>query len=345
MLPDLQQILNSGQVTNNGPFVQRFEAALTAHLGIPTIVFSSGMAALIAMLRAVDVAGGYVVCPSFTFAATPHAIVMAGGAPLFVDIDPQSLALSGDALWGLEGHPIKAVLGVDPYGICWRPPENCFVYTPVLIDAAPSFGSDIGELPPVHRGSAQIFSFHATKPFSTMEGGALCSADPDLLNRARAIRNFGQESNGDCAVVGFNGKMMEVCAAVGLRQLEDWGFRSHARSWSASRLREALRGIEGLRVQETPPGQRPVWTYLPVFIEPDFGRSRLAVMGALTALGVQPRAYYWPPCHKLTCYDRGESLPVTERLAEQVISLPVYDNMTGDEIDHIAEAFRKIRNG
>lgn len=345
MLPDLQRILNSGQVTNNGPFVQQFETALTKHLGIPTIVFSSGMAALIAMLRAVDVARGQVLCPSFTFAATPHAIVLAGGTPVFADVDPENLSLCLDPqLFRNRYRYVKAVLAVDPYGICWDPPD--WPYTiPILIDSAPSFGSDVRDLPPVDRAAAQIFSFHATKPFSTMEGGALCSRDEDLIRRAKVIRNFGQEADGDCAVVGFNGKMLEVCAAVGLRQLEDWGFRSHSRSWSASRLREGLRGIEGLRVQETPPGQRPVWVYLPVFIEPEFGKSRDDVVAELAGRGIQARIYY-RACHELSCYaGNNVRFPVTERLAAQVISLSVYDNMTGDEIGYIAQAFREIRNG
>jgi dTDP-4-amino-4,6-dideoxy-D-glucose transaminase len=342
LLPQLNQILASGQVTNNGPFVQQFERELTARLGIPTIVFSSGMAALIAMLRAVDVADGYVICPSFTFPATPHAIVMAGATPLFADIDPITLTLQNDRVTALARPPVMAVLGVDPYGICWQPPAALEV--PILIDAAPSFGSDIFNVYdlPTSRGAAQIFSFHATKPFSTMEGGALCSHDADLIARAKMIRNFGMDENGDCPVPGFNGKMTEICAAVGLRQLEGWHQRVAARMDNANRLREALTGIEGLGVQRPNWPHQPVWTYQPVFIEPEFGRSRLAVMAALLVRGIQTRAYYWPPCHKLTCYDRGESLPVTERLAEQVLALPVYDSMSPEEIDHIAKTFKEI---
>jgi dTDP-4-amino-4,6-dideoxy-D-glucose transaminase len=304
------------------------------------------MAAMIAMLRAVDVAGGLVVCPSFTFPATPHAICMAGARPLFADIDPETLTLSKEGLRQVEGYPIKAILAVDPYGICWQQKDH-FSWIPILIDSAPSFGSEIDGMPAAGgRGTAQIFSFHATKPFSTMEGGALCSHDAKLMRRAAAIRNFGQDpGNGDFHDIGFNGKMLEICALIGLKQLEDWPTRAHRRMHAADRLANVLHGIEGLRVQYAPAGQRPIWTYLPVFIEPEFGRSRLAVMGGLAALGIQTRAYYWPPCHKLACYDRGETLPVTELLSSQVISLPVYDSMTNDEIDHIAQSFRQIRNG
>lgn len=343
LLPQLADILNSGNVTNNGPYVQQFEKSLSALLGVPTLVFSSGMAALIAMLRAVDVHGGSVICPSFTFAATPHAIVMAGADPLFVDIDPATLTLDCGAIvrLGSRTRHTRAILGVDPYGICWAPPNVSQM--PVLIDAAPSFGSEVGGTFAVNRGQAQIFSFHATKPFSTMEGGALCTHDLDLLARAKAIRNFGQGDDGDCRQIGFNGKMLEICAAIGLKQLEDWQHRIPRRVESAIRLRQALVDLDipGLRVQRAPLGQSPVWLYQPVFIEDGFGMGRDAVMAALALRGIQSRPYY-RACHQLACYDRGESLPVTERLSAQVIALPVYDAMADDEIGQIATAFKEI---
>lgn len=344
LLPQLQGILNSGQVTNNGPYVQQFEKSLTDLLGVPTIVFSSGMAAMIAMLRAVDVAGGEVICPSFTFCATPHAIVMAGATPVFADIDAETLTLDIYGVARSMTKQTRAVLGVDPYGICWEPPPLIDGgNVSVLIDSAPAFGSEIGDWHAAGRGDAQIFSFHATKPFSTMEGGALCSRDPLLIKRAQEIRNFGQSDDGDCRFVGFNGKMLEVCALIGLKQLEDWQHRVPRRVESAIRLRDALKDIPGLRVQRAPLGQSPVWLYQPVFIEPEFGRDRDSVMRELAAAGIQTRPYY-RACHLLGCYvDKYTYLPVTERLSAQVISLPVYDNMADDEIAQIADAFKEIR--
>lgn len=338
LLPGLNDILNSGTVTNNGPYVQKFEAALTDLLGVPTIVFSSGMAALVAMLRATGVVGVDVICPSFTFPATPHAIVLAGGRPKFVDVDPINLCLDNDAISSVEAG---AVLGVDPYGICWQPPPNLAI--PVLIDAAPSFGSMVADDPPVQRGLAQVFSFHATKPFSTMEGGALCTDDAEFLEIARRIRNFGQDASGDCPDIGFNGKMLEICALIGLKQLEDWQHRSYRRTELAVVLGAEMRRFTGLRAPAAPAGQAPIWTYRPVFVEPEFGVSRDEVIKGLHDRGIGARAYYCA-CHKLSCYADGTSLPVTERLAASVIALPVYDDMTDRDIAAIVNAFKEIRD-
>jgi dTDP-4-amino-4,6-dideoxygalactose transaminase len=342
MLPKMIEIMNSGRVTNGGPFVQDFEKALTHLLDCPTLVFSSGMAALIAMLRAAEVQGDEVICPSLTFPATPHAIVMAGAKPVFCDID-ETLTLDSYQAAKLMTHNTAAIMPVDPYGTLWDDTQVMGFDVPVLIDAAPSFGSHFVNSDRMKRGEAQIFSFHATKPFSTTEGGALCSYNEGLMRRAAEIRNFGLRGE-DCFLPGFNGKMNEICAMIGLKQLEDWQHRASDRIDSARRLRNRLNEerIEGLRVQGNPAGQEGIWLYQPIFIEPEFGKSRDQVVRELNVHGVQTRTYY-PACHKLTCYNKGQSLPVTERVASQVISLPVYDGMREDEIGQIVEALRKIR--
>jgi dTDP-4-amino-4,6-dideoxyglucose len=345
----LSDALKSGRVTNNGRWVQLFERRLSEVLGSPTIVFNNATSALIAMLRACDVEGSKIICPSFTFAATPHSIVMAGASPVFADIEPDTLCLDNEdvnaAIKAADG-PVSAILGADPYGICWEPPVRKGVDT--LIDAAPSFGSMVAGRQPSKRGRAQVFSFHATKPFSTTEGGALCSDDLDLIERARAIRNFGQDTAGDCKHIGFNGKMNEFCALVGVMQLEHFTVRSAQRAESASRLRRGLQGIRGLRVQGAPARQSPIWTYRPIFIEPSFGVPRDDVVYKLRQRGIGVRTYY-TPCHKLSCYvsreTKRKTLPVTEGLARQVIALPVYDDMDDAQIERIAKAFQEIRMG
>lgn len=333
--------LKTGQVTNNGQYVREFEKELSKILGVPTLCFSSGMAALVAMLRAMDVDGQEVICPSFTFPATPNAIVLAGANPVFADINPQTLCLDVMDVEERATNKTAAVLGVDPYGICWEPPK-WGDEVDILIDSAPSFGSTVHNKLGAKRGRAQIYSFHATKPFSTMEGGCLCSTDFEVMDRAERIRNFGQEQDGSVTEFGFNGKMMEICALIGLKQLEAWDYRVASRIDSAARLRRALDGIEGLRVQRAPLGQQPIWTYQPVFIEPEFGKLRDIVVLGLKAKGIGVRVYY-PACHQMEIYNSTASLPVTERLSSQVISLPVYDEMTDREIEMIAKAFREIR--
>lgn len=329
-------------MTNNGQYVRKFEEELTSILGVPTLCFSSGMAALIAMLQASDLEHGEVICPSFTFPATPNAIVLAGAKPVFADINPETLCLDWRDVERQVNHHTVAVLGVDPYGLMWDPPVRWDDQVDVLIDAAPSFGSTINGDLGASRGRAQIYSFHATKPFSTMEGGALCSADQGLMERARRIRNFGLDDAGNVTEFGFNGKMLEICALIGLKQLETWDFRLQSRIGSAAKLRQALDGIEGLKVYRAPENQQPTWVYQPVFIEPEFGKSRDEVVQQLRVKGIGVREYY-PACHWMPIYGPPRHLSVATKLALQVISLPVYDFMEDSEIDTIAKAFKEIR--
>ena len=340
---DFNASLESGVVTNDGPWVRMFEAALTEYLGIPTIAFCNGQSALMAMLAASDVRGGEVVLPSFTFCATPHAVEWAGATPRFADIDEKTLCMNEESCHARVGPRTKAILGVDPYGILWEPPLYQGGSIKALSDSAPSFGSR-----KLRKGSgsdAKIFSFHATKPFSTMEGGALCSHDLDLINRAKRIRNFGQDASGDCDEPGINGKMMEICAIIGLRQFDRWGDARDARVDHAEELAGALDGIPGLKVIDAPGGQSPIWLYRPVLIQKEFGMSRDSVVQALKRFDIHVRTYY-RPCHQLSQYKHmNVSLPVTERIASQVIALPIFNDMKSSEIDRIASALKNLQSG
>jgi len=342
------ECLRTGQVTNGGKFVQEFEAKLTEYLGVPTICFNNATSALIAMLRAVDIAGMDVVCPSFTFAATPHSIVLAGGRPIFADINEETLCLDPvSAEHSITGRT-TAILGVDPYGLCWEPPKGWRDGDiDILIDSAPSFGSLIDGKPSANRGKAQVFSFHATKPFSTMEGGCLCSNDEGLIERAKAIRNFGIGHDGKVEYIGFNGKMTEVCAIVGLKQLETWQDRSISRVNSATALRAALEDIKGIRIPKLQTGHIPIYTYFPILIQQSFGLPRNIVVKKLHEKGIMVRQYY-DPCHLSPAYSGNYPsgyvrLPVTEHVAEQVIALPLYDEMSEAEIKQIASAFWSLQ--
>ena len=339
---DFAEALDNGRVTNNGEHVQEFERALTEYLDCPTLVFSSGQTALMTMLAAAGVKDGDVICPSFTFCGTPHAIEWAGAMPIFSDID-DTLCLDGNKI--RCSRRTKAILAVEPYGIrC-----DSFLLAavakaqniPLLIDSAPAFGSH----PIIDTESkARIFSFHATKPFSTMEGGALCSHDPEFFEVAAEIRNFGQDDKGDCFHVGLNGKMMEVCALIGRQQLKSWPATVKQRNANAILLADELSNIEGVRVVATPKDQRPIWTYFPILITEDFGKSRDAVMVKLAQKNIQTRKYYLP-AHQMTCYQHMNCvLPVTDMVAAQVISLPFYSDMERGEIAYMAESIRQIQS-
>ena len=241
ILADFARSLANGQVTNNGPWVVAFERALEDYLGTPTVVFSSGQVAMMTMLRAAGITGGEVIVPSLTFAATPHAAVWSGANLVFADIkDDMSFTIDPADVEARITDKTVAILSADPYGIACDYDALVAIGKrhglKVLIDSAPSFGTTVGGRRIGGFGDAQIFSFHATKAFNTMEGGCLCSNDKDLIEQARAIRNFGQVAGGDCLLPGLNGKMMEICAIIGIEQLKSFDAAAANRRRCAKRI-------------------------------------------------------------------------------------------------------------
>lgn len=345
--------LEFGQVTNQGRWVLEFERELTDFLGVPTLAFCNGQSALMAMLAAAGVRGGEVIVPSFTFPATPAAVVWAGAKPVFAEIRPDTLTLDATSVSEkLIRTAATAVLAVDPYGICAdykALAKLCWTNgAKFLVDSCAAFGSRVeGKFCAI--ADVQVFSFHATKSFSTMEGGALCSRDPEILERAARIRNFGQERiTGEVVEPGINGKMTEVAALVGLAGIQDWReTRAPARQNRALALATALRGIPGLTVVPAPLGQEPLWLYRPVLIDPDkFGTDRDAVYNGLRERGIGARKYYGA-CHRTPAFRTYPAihLPNTERIADQVIALPAHESLTDDDIAYIVLAFRDMQRG
>jgi len=354
MLFDFAQSLTTGQVTNNGPWVIKFERLLEDYLGVPTLVFSSGQVAMMAMLRAAGISGGEVIVPSLTFPATPHAVVWNGADPVFADIkDDMSFTIDPADVEARITDKTVAILSVDPYGIACDYEALVAIGRRrdlrVLFDSAPSFGTTVGGRRNGGFGDAQIFSFHATKAFNTMEGGCLCSNDEELVERARAIRNFGQSTGGDCAIAGLNGKMMEICAILGIEQLKTFDKAAANRRRCVYRMGNGLASIDGLSVGRAPADQDPIWLYLPVVIKPTtFGCDRDHAAALLARENLHVRKYYSPPCHHMSIYSDGRRqavLPVSERIARNVLALPVYNDMTAAECDGIVEAFRQVRKG
>lgn len=352
ILSNFTRSLAAGQVTNNGPWVAKFECLLEDYLGVPTLVFSSGQTALMTMLKASGIPGGEIIVPSLTFAATPHAVLWNGSEPIFADVkDDMSFTIDPVDVEARITDKTVAILSVDPYGIACDYEALVAIGRRrglrVLFDSAPSFGTTVGGRRVGGFGDAQIFSFHATKAFNTMEGGCLCSNDEHLIERARAIRNFGQGPEGDCAMAGLNGKMLEICAMIGIEQLKSFDTAATTRRRCAKRIGDGLADIEGITVVRPPAGQEPIWLYLPIVIDATlFGCSRNEVADLLARQNLHVRKYYSPPCHQMSVYAamrRQPSLPVSERIAGSVIALPIYNDMTADECDGIVEAFRRVR--
>jgi dTDP-4-amino-4,6-dideoxygalactose transaminase len=351
VMAEFSRCLAAGQVTNNGRWVVEFEHQLTAYLGVPTIVFSSGQTALMTMLRAAGIAGGEVIVPAFTFLATAHAASWCGAEIVFADIkEDRSFTIDpADVERRITGRTV-AILAVDPYGIACDTARLSEIakrhHLKLLYDSAPAFGTRIDGRLTGGFGDAQIFSFHATKAFNTMEGGCLSSNDAELIDRARAIRNFGQTADEHSALVGLNGKMTEICALIGIEQLKGFEAAACIRRRSVARIAQGLETIAGLNVARAPAGQEPIWLYLPVEIDPaKFGCDRERAAELLARENLHVRKYYSPACHTMMPYARGgphPSLPTAERVAANVLALPIYNDMTVGECDGVVAAFRKI---
>lgn len=346
---EFDQALAIGAVTNQGPQAVAFEAELSAYLGVPTLVFCSGQAALMAMLAGCDLAGGEVIVPSFTFCATPHAVVWAGATPVFADIDPVTLTLDPEEVERRITPKTVAILGVCVYGIACDYAALGEVADrhglKLLYDSAPAFGTRVGGRPIGHFGNGQIFSFHATKAFCTMEGGALSTTDPQLFTKAEALRNFGQRNGRAWGAAGFNGKMPEVAAMIGRRQLRTFETAGQRRLYVAGRYREGLKDLPGLEMATAPANQEPIWLYFPIRLDARiFGLSRDEAAAALAADNILCRKYFDQPCHEMPAYSGSprEQLRVTERWASATIALPVYNDQTDEEIDYIVGRIRAI---
>lgn len=308
--------------------------------------------ALMTMLRAAGVERGEVILPSFTFPATPHAVRWCGAEPVFADITADvSLCLDPEDVERKITSATVAILGVDAYGIACDYMRLAEIGRRnglrVIFDSAPAFGSRVGGRLVGGFGDAQIFSFHATKAFTTMEGGCLCTHDPEIFTRAKAIRNFGQLADADCEEAGINAKLTEVCALIGIEQLKTFERAAATRRRAVARMRDCLSRLPGLTIASVPDNQEPIWLYLPVFIdEGEFGLDRDAVAAALVKENLYVRKYYSPPCHHMRAYcaSRGVSLQRTEANAYSVLALPVYNDMSADECDGIVQAFVEIHD-
>jgi dTDP-4-amino-4,6-dideoxyglucose len=348
-----QAALSSGAVTNHGPHVREFEKRLAGYMDVPhAVVASSGQAALMLMLRAAGIDSGEVIVPSFTFAATAHAVRWCGAEPVFADIAPDgSMTIDPADVEARITPRTKAILGVCVYGIaCDYAALDAIGKrhgVRVLYDSAPAFATRVNGAPIGGFGDAQAFSFHATKAFATMEGGCLSTRDAAIARRAESLRNFGQLGGGpDCDEAGLNGKMAEVCALIGLEQLATIDAAARRRGQVAARYRAGLSRLPGLSFATAPAGQDPVWLYFPVVVDAaEFGLDREQVFTALAAENLHVRKYFGLPCHHMTAYasQRSVRLPRTEHLAYNVVALPVYNDMTDAECDLFVEAFARLR--
>jgi len=335
-------------LTNDGALHQELERQLSAHLGVEHLsLFCNGTIALLVALRALQIEGGEVITTPFTFPATAHALHWNGLRPVFCDIDPATLNLDPHRIEPLIGPETRAILPVHVYG---TPCDVDAIQAiadrhglRVIYDAAHAFGVQYLGRSLLHYGDLAMLSFHATKLFSTIEGGALISRTSAQRSRINSLKNFGIAGEEEVIGPGINGKMDEFQAAFGLLQLRMVGDEIARRKAIAAIYRERLAHVPGLTLIADQPLTQPNYAYVPVLVDADgYGLDRNGLFQLLRSCNIISRKYFYPLVSRAPCYASLPSadparLPVAERAASQVLCLPIYGTLPISAVHRICQ--------
>lgn len=353
---EFDEIVNANWYTNFGPKERQFARALGKYLGpgLHATTFANGTLALIAALHTTVGPGTrdrYLLMPSFTFVAVAQAALWAGYRPWFIDIDAdtwQPSAPSARAVLECSRDRVAGILLANVFGVgnpqvgAWEDLAAQWDL-PIVIDSAAGFGSAYADGERLGgRGACEIFSFHATKPFAIGEGGALVSRDPRLVEQAREFQDFGFAGSRGCTQLGINGKLPELSAAIGLRQLVGLDRRLASRRNVFDRYRAELSCV-GLRFQPNADASSQCFASTCC----KSADHKAAVLASLRQDAIRAHDYYNPPQHLQPYFVanpelvRSADLTVTEDICSRIVSLPVHDNMAPEDVARIVAAVQK----
>ena len=347
----LKDIWQRKWITNNGHYHQELEKALAEYLGVPYIsLFTNGTLPLITALQALRITGEVITTP-YSFVATTHSIWWNGIRPVFVDVDPLTGNLDPNKIEAAITPKTTAIMPVHVYGTpCDTESIQKIVDKyglKVIYDAAHAFGVRVNGESVLKAGDISTLSFHATKTYNTVEGGALICHDAAMKQRIDHLKNFGFAGETEVVAPGINSKMDEVRSAYGLLSLKYVNAAIEARRKLAEQYRKSLRGIPGLRIMEDIPGVTHNYSYFPVFINANqYGETRDELYFRLQKYGILGRRYFYPLISTFSTY-RGlpsataSNLPVATRMANEVICLPLHHELRADEVDKICSLICK----
>lgn len=342
----LKKIWENKHLTNGGPFHEQFEKELAEYLGVKYIsLFANGTLALITALQSLKITGEVITTP-YSFVATTHSLWWNGIKPVFVDIEPEYLNLDPDKIEAAITPQTTAILPVHVYGNpCQVDKIEKIADTyglKVIYDAAHTFGAKLNGKSISDFGDLSVLSFHATKVFTTFEGGAIVSHDEKTKKRIDYLKNFGFADETVVVAPGINAKMNEVAAAFGLLQLKYVDGLIRKRIEIAETYRNNLRNVKGIRFLNIDPDISPNYPYLPIFIdEVEFGKSRDQVYAILKSNDINTRRYFYPLISQFPTYKGLPSampghLPVSEKMTQKVLCLPIYPNLDITEVNSIS---------
>lgn len=359
LLPDLQefnsyleQIWDSRWLTNNGSIHQQLEHALAEYLGVEYIsLFTNGTLPLITALQALGLTKGEVITTPYSFVATTHSIWWNGLKPVFVDVEPSTGNLDPTKIEAAITENTVAIMPVHVYG---QPCDNEQIDAiakkynlKVIYDAAHAFGVRKEGQSILNWGDMSTLSFHATKVYGTIEGGALVCHSAEMKYQIDNLKNFGFRGETTIVAPGINGKMDEVRAAFGLLNLKQVDAAIDARNKVANRYREAIDKIIGLTYLPELPSIRYNYGYFPIFVDEEkYGMSRNALYDRLKANNIFGRRYFYPLISTLNPYKEYSSatpnnLPVATKMADIVLCLPMHHDLSRCDIEKIINCLKK----
>ena len=350
-IPYLRQIWDSRWITNNGQFHKQLETALADYLGVEYVsLFTNGTLPLITALQALGIKGEVITTP-YSFVATTHALWWNGIKPVFVDIDADTCNLDPKKIEEAITERTTAIMPVHCYGIpCDTEAIQAIAdkyNLKVIYDAAHAFGVNVNGKSLLNAGDMSTLSFHATKVFNTVEGGALICHDAETKKQIDFLKNFGFAGETSVVAPGINSKMDEIRAAYGLLNLQQVDKAIEARKQVAVYYREMLRPVKGVRVFDDMAGVRHNYSYFPILIDAEeYGMTRDELYFKMKEQNVLGRRYFYPLISTFDTYKNLESatpanLPVATRIADQVICLPMYYGLSEADLTRILELIVK----
>ena len=347
----LKEIWGSKWITNNGQFHQKLEAALAEYLKVPYVsLFTNGTLPLLTALQALRITGEVITTP-YSFVATTHALWWNGIKPVFVDIDPSTGNIDPQKIEAAITPRTTAILPVHVYG---KPCDTEAIQSiadkyglKVIYDAAHAFGVEVNGESLLNAGDMSTLSFHATKVFNTIEGGAMVMHDEKTKQRIDYLKNFGFANEIEVVGPGINSKMDEIRSAYGLLNLKQVDAAIAARQKVAVAYRKALRNVDGISFWDDMPGVRHNYSYFPIFVDAEkYGMTRDELYVKMKDQGVWGRRYFYPLISEFSTYrglesSRPDNLPNAHRMADTVICLPMHHALSENDLNRIINSIIK----
>lgn len=345
---EISSLWDSRWLTNCGAKHQQLQKELQKYLQVKHVeLFTNGHSAIEAALEAFDIHGEVITTP-FTFVSTTNAIVRKGATPIFVDIEPEWLTIDPSKIEDAITEKTEAILPVHVYGnLCDVDAIEKIANKhglKVIYDAAHAFGVKRRSRGVMSFGDASAVSFHATKVFNTIEGGAVCTSSKELATQMAINRNFGLEDSVNCVFPGGNAKMNEFCAAMGLCNLKHIDMEIDKRKKLYIEYCNNLTNIPGLKVLKEQPGVKGNYAYMPIlFDSSSSGISRDDIYLALKQKGINARKYFYPAINQMDWYRKfsNQNTPIANKAASQVLALPLYSDLTIEEVSFVCRTIKQ----